>query len=278
MKTLDLDKNQQHTNLKIGIAFLILICVQFGAFPWMSRMLLSSANYNNYANYVYFRLISIYAMILVGIYVFRVKGSGIFLDHFSLWLILLSSLLRVTRTGNNESLYELCMTSLGIILFIYILINRKNLAIPSPKLILIGILWAIGTALVLALITLLFDPPAVSIPSNLSNTLPIFFVYNLSEIVIIEEVCFRGLFVGSMLMMGYKENTAFIVQAILFWVMHYARIGNPVSFFVIVPLLTFVTSMLMKKYRMLFLPILVHLFVNTFMSIIVAILSGRWAF
>jgi membrane protease YdiL (CAAX protease family) len=115
------------------------------------------------------------------------------------------------------------------------------------------------------------------LPPNLTTIIVNTFLYNISFITIIEEACFRGLLVGFIIMSGYKENAAFVFQAILFWIGHYMVISNPVTFFISIPLLTLSTTLIMKKYKIVFLPIIVHTFVNIFTSIFVVVLQQYFA-
>ena len=78
-------------------------------------------------------------------------------------------------------------------------------------------------------------------------------------------------------MNGFKENTAFSIQAILFWMGHYMSISNPVLFFIAIPLLTISTTLIMKKYKMIFEPIMVHTLVNVYASVIVIILQQSFS-
>jgi hypothetical protein len=65
------------------------------------------------------------------------------------------------------------------------------------------------------------------------------------------------------MMTGYQEDRALVIQGILFWGAHYLKFNaNPVIFFVAAPILTISTSLILKKYKMLYLSIVVHTFVN----------------
>ena len=97
------------------------------------------------------------------------------------------------------------------------------------------------------------------------------FIFQLSFVSVIEEAYFRGLIFSYLMMNGYKENAALYIQAILFWGIHYLKIVNLVHFFVDIPVLILGVTLLIKKYKMLYLSIMLHTLNNVFGAILVAI-------
>jgi hypothetical protein len=243
-------------NPKIGIAFSILILLQFYLVPLIE--VASGKDLNRYASLMYIYAMSSYTIIVIGIMVFQVNGIKFFADHFTLWLIVLSCFLRSTYGGDLELFYQIYMFLLGAVLSIYIIANRKNIKTPSFKIIFVGLLWALGTAIAGALLRTMLKPENANLPPYLSPLIFRWLVLELSFVTIIEEAYFRGLLFGFLMMIGFKENTALFIQAILFLGTHYMEVGDPVLFFVIIPLLTLSVTLVMKKYKMLFLPIMVH--------------------
>jgi hypothetical protein len=148
--------------------------------------------------------------------------------------------------------------------------NRSSLKVPNRSTVIVGILWSVGTVIIIALAQMLLALSKITdLPQNLINDTLNNFFYQISFIAVIEEVCFRGLIVGFMVMNGYKEDTAFFVQAILFWVMHYMYIASiPITFFISIPLLTLSTTLIMRKYKIIFLPIMTHTLANVFAYIL----------
>jgi len=263
---------EKRVNPKIGIAFIILIILQFYLLPLMP--LVVGTDINKYAAYTYFYAMSSYTMIVLGIMIFQANGIVLFQDHFTLWIIVLSCFLRTNLGGDHKLIYSNYFSFLGVILSIYILANRKNIKFPNLKLIFIGLLWSVGTVIIIALLyTLSNSVYSKSLPLNLFTIVINTFVFQLSFVTVIEEACFRGLIVGFMIMNGYKENTALFIQAILFWGIHYMDIiANPALFFIIVPLFTLSATLIIKKYKMLYLSIIMHTLFNVCTSILVTVL------
>jgi hypothetical protein len=134
---------------------------------------------------------------------------------------------------------------------------------PNINTVIKGFLWSIGTLAIITIAQTLFAFRRIT---NLpSDNILVELYYQISFITVIEEVCFRGLIVGFMVMNGFKEDTAFFVQAILFWGIHYMNIATiPITFFISLPLLTLSTTLIMRKYKTIFLPIMTHTLVNVF--------------
>ena len=269
---------KKYSNPRIGIVCILLIVVQFGLLPLISSELRSGSDYNLYADYSYFYVMSSYTLIVLGIVIFQAHGLELFSDHISLWVIVLSCFFRVSLGGDHALIYRIYLAFLGAVLSVYIITNRKTIKSPTLKSVFIGLLWSVSTVALIALIQALLDSGfSKSLPPNLSTIITDMFIFQISFVSVIEEACFRGLIVGFMLMNGYKENTAFSFQAILFWIGHYMAISNPVLFFVAIPLLTLSTTLIMKKYKMIFLPIMTHTLVNVFTSIVVIVLQQSFA-
>jgi hypothetical protein len=72
-------------------------------------------------------------------------------------------------------------------------------------------------------------------------------------------------------MKGVNENTALLLQGILFWGMHYAKSSDRILFLGVIPIITLSTTLLIKQYRMLHLSIMVHTLNNVFSGILVAL-------
>lgn len=256
-------------NPKIGIAFIGLIILQFYLLPLIPWV--AGADINKYATYVYFYAMSSYTIIVLGIMIFRANGIELFQDHFTLWIIVLSCFLRSTFGGDYAEIHQYYMNFLGLVLVIYIIVNRKDIKIPGPKSLFIGLLWSVGTVVMISVLSVLIDPARGTLPTNLLSYIINMSIFQLSFGTVIEEACFRGLIYGFMVMNGYKENTALFVQAVLFWGIHYMKITNPVLFFVVIPLVTLSATLIIKKYKMLYISIIMHTLNNVFSAILVAL-------
>jgi len=168
-------------------------------------------------------------------------------------------------------IYKGVLIFLGLVLSSYIIINRKSIKMPDLKSFIMGLLWSIGVVIVVALLRVLFDPNHGTLPSNLIAYIIKLSIYQLSFGTVTEEAYFRGLLFGFLTMNGYKENTAFLVQALLFCGAHYMKISDPVYFFILLPVFTFFVTLIIKKHKMLYLSIMMHTINNVFGGILVAL-------
>ncbi len=278
---------KRYSNPKIGFVFILAIILIFNLAPLIG--LASQGDYSRYTDYAYLYIGCSYTIIVLGILIFQAHGLEILSDHFSLWLIICTCFVRTSLQGNHEPIsifnlgllekrelvYTLYLGFLGLVLSIYGIRNRKRFMIPSGNLVFVGIVWSIGTVLIIALTQVLLSSFEITaVPPNLIKSIRNEFLYNISFAGVSEEVCFRGLIVGFMIVNGYKEDFAFLVQAVLFWGIHYMFVTtNPIWFFTGIPLLTLSTTLIMKKYKTIFLPILVHTTVNVFIYIFVFLLQ-----
>ena len=261
---------KKYLSPKVGIALIALIIFQSG----FSQSIFSAMGVD-YVNFLYLDAISAYAIIVFSVIFFSPNVLEVFRDHFTLWIIVLGCFLPVAFEGENTMIYKGIFISLGLILAIYIIVNRKNIKFPGLKLAFIGLAWSVGAVLIIALIYALLDQTYTkSFPSNLPTMIVQIFGYQLSFVAVIEEALFRGLLFSFMVMNGYKEDKAFVVQAVLFWAMHFGNIINsPTLFFVIIPLTTFLLTLVIKKYKMLYMSIMMHTFINVFVTALVTLIN-----
>lgn len=268
LQTPNVAKN--HLNSKMATLYIILITLQFYLLPLVS--FLFGTDFSRYATYMHFYAMSSYTIIVIGIIVLHINGVVLFQDYFTLSIIVLSCFLRSTLKGDYELVHRIYMNFLGFVLLIYMIANQRKITMPGLKSIFIGCLWSVGTVLVLAILYVVLDPVHGSLPSDLHNYIVNMSVFQLSFVAVIEETVFRGLLFGFMVLSGCKENTALLIQAVLFWGFHYMDITKPILFFIFVPLFTISATLMVKKYKMLYLSIVMHILVNVFARIFVAIL------
>jgi len=146
---------------------------------------------------------------------------------------------------------------------------------PGLKSILIGLFWSVIAVTAGALLRLntMSSSYHGTLPLDLPNYIHYVFIFNLSFVAVIEEAYFRGLIFSFLVMNGWSENKALLFQAILFISSHYmADWNDPVLLFGIVPLQTFFVSWIIKRYKMLYLSIMMHTINNVFGGILVAVL------
>jgi len=252
---------------RLSIVFIVLIILQSFLVPLIA--LISGVDYSKYITYSYFYIISSYTIIVLCIIIFG-NALEVFQDHFSLGIVVLTCFLRADLGGDKELLYRAILIFLGLVLFSYAITSRKSLKIPSLKSIFIGLVWSVSTTLVLSLLRLQLDPKISVLPSNLVSYIFDAFLYQLSFVTVIEEAYFRGILFNLLVINNFKESSALIIQGVLFCGIHYMKIADPILFFILLPLFTLSVTVIIKKYKMLYLPIMVHTFNNVFGALLVA--------
>jgi hypothetical protein len=256
---------------RIGFMFILLIILQFYLAPLLASA--AALNSNKYTDYLYLYTIPAYTLIVLGIIIFHRTGIEVFKDQFSLWLVVVGCVLAASLGQEKDTIYKVFLILLGLRLSIHIVTNRKTLKIHNLESVVIGLLWSVGTILIIALLLHFLDPERQSRPPNLSSYFISTFLFQIAFVTVIEEACFRGLVFYLLMMNGYQEDRALMIQGILFWGGHYLRIvSNPALFFIAIPVLAVSTSLITKKYKMLYLPIVVHTLANVFGPFLFAIL------
>ncbi|MFN8434470.1 MAG: CPBP family glutamic-type intramembrane protease [Anaerolineales bacterium] len=96
-------------------------------------------------------------------------------------------------------------------------------------------------------------------------------LYQLSFVVPIEEVVLRCAFWHLLRTRDFSEYRIALIQGIIFWMMHFSQIGFVFSFFVTLPLVILVETILVKYSKQLFPSLFFHLFINTAIPVLVSV-------
>jgi Type II CAAX prenyl endopeptidase Rce1-like len=259
----------RNTYPRLSLVFIALIILQSFLVPLIT--LASGEDYSKYVTYQYFYVVSSYTIIVLSIIIFG-NELEVFRDYFSLGTIIFTCFVRASLGGINESFYHGVLVVLGLILFFYTVINWKSIKVPSLKSVFIGLCWSVGITIILSLIRLGLDPTISILPSNLVSYIFGMLIYHLSFVTVIEEAYFRGILFSLLVANNVKENSAFLVQGILFFGIHYMKIADPILFFVLLPLFTLSVTLIIKKYKMLYLSIMMHTVNNVFGALLVALI------
>ena len=167
-------------------------------------------------------------------------------------------------------IWILLPTSLFIL---YILIRKwKQLPNPNWRWVFASILIALFVLIPATFIDYWYTQEISALPLNtamgdLFTQLGANFKFSLA-FVRLEEVIFRGLLWGYLRKLNWKENSIFVVQAVLFWFAHPGNMAYPLIFFVSLPLIIFATSFIVKRSRQLFPAMVCHLLYNLFVGLI----------
>lgn len=187
------------------------------------------------------------------------------IDKFTIYIFVFASFFRVRSGVVGENISSVLIAIAGVAVAISIF--RYNLVAQKTNL-----LWAvkgIGTGILITVLAFLIN---LFIPISKIDVLilqdsfvftgikAMFYVF---PNVIIEEILFRGFLWGYLKKENWNNNKIAWFQGILFWAIHSSRIiVTPVSFLVIIPLLTFVLTVLVLKSQQIYPSILSHAVVN----------------
>ena len=255
---------KRQAKLRLGRKFVILIVLYAYLAPIIFELFAVDE-----ANYRYLDAIGFYLLAVVCILIFGLNQLETLRDKFSLGMIVLSCFLAVIDPRENNVIYRIMFIILGATISIYLRINRKEIKTPSLKSFFVGLLWSIGAVVVLASISVWLGLPEIkSFQPSLLVVVAGEFWSQLALISILEEVAFRGLIFSLLIMIGWNENNALITQGIIFWGWHYVDIGTPKVFFVIVPLGTLFMTLIIKKYKMVYMSATMHTLMNVFVALV----------
>lgn len=263
-------ETRTNTNPKIGFVFVFLIVLLFYSVPLLAAA--AGADATRYTDYLYLYTVTSYSIIILSIIIFQRTGFVVFHDHFSLWVIVLGCFLAAIQGGKHETVYKIFLLILAVRLAIYIIGNRGNFQIPSLKSVVISLTWSGVTIVIISLLLFSLNPVQSNLLSNFSAYFLNTFLYQVAFVTVIEEACFRGLIFGFLVMNGYEEDRALIIQAILFWGIHYLKVSDIPLFFVALPLLTLSLTLIIKKYKILYMSVMVHTFANILVQALVVAL------
>ncbi len=97
-------------------------------------------------------------------------------------------------------------------------------------------------------------------------------IYNLAAVSTVEEILCRGFLWGYLTQIGFSEKKAFWTQGIIFWLGHLSRsLATPITFFVTIPITTYIYSQIVRKTNQIFWSIVVHTIVNVIVPLILTI-------
>jgi len=268
---LDLFKKYTGKNFRYGVLITIILIIIF----FRLEVNLEESLLSDYIDYNNLYLLFSYTLIVLCILLLHIYKNFFFFDGFSLWLIVVGCLVRQHTEGHLSVFTSYYLTILGVIFSLYILKNRKQFKYPKLTSIFTIFAWSLGTLLLLAMLGSIFVTfQSSSLPINLPIILFVNFFSQLSFVTIIEEMLFRGIFVCFLMMNGHKENIAFVIQAVLFWIMHFIQFNYGFVFFVFIPTLTLSLTLAVKKQKMLYGAIIIHTVINVFASPLAILLKS----
>lgn len=193
--------------------------------------------------------------------------SEFHIDKFTIVTLIISLLLRPKLGVSGEIFYSGLVRIYGLVIIICLLVKRPPLIKTNIRWSLAGIFIGIVFIVIIALLELYLRPKWLILDPLKNSIAPIVFgtiFREFSNGVPQEEILFRGFLWGYLKRNDWEERKAIWLQGLLFWLIHFNRIfTQPFTFFLVIPLLTFILSKLTSRTKQLFPSIIVHTLVNT---------------
>lgn len=190
--------------------------------------------------------------------------ENFYIDKFTVSAIVIHSFLR-TKLGLATDRFFLPLIGLiGILMLLMLIIKKPNLIKTNRSWSLLGILSGLLIVVLITMLQMLVREPWLSIAfkQSLGMTAANYVVSELS-FVPQEEILFRGFLLGYLRRNGWEDKKALWLQGVIFWGTHFSRIIiTPFSFFITLPILIFIISLLAYKSKQLFPSILCHSVLN----------------
>jgi membrane protease YdiL (CAAX protease family) len=254
---------------KIGFSLIILVLLEI----LIIQIMLLFFNLSPYLTYAF--ITTGYLVIALLVWLERRRLDVYHLDSLTLFAVCFSSVSRRRLGVTGEGYFLFLIGAAGIVIFAVAIMNRSLIPRTNLRWAIIGIF--IG-CLSLIPITILESFEAQEIVGNTSYPYNMILViirgiiYQLSFVAPIEEILFRGLLWGFLSDLNWSENKIVWWQGILFWMMHFSRIGTPIALFFTIPLLTIISSQLVLRSRQVSPAILSHTIINTITPIFLSAL------
>ena len=264
----------------ITSVLLILAFAFIGCINYIYPVILAFTKGDDFSRttFQYYLLIMFYILILVTLLIEKDNLEVFNIDKFSIAILPLLGFIRVKLHIPHEEYYRAICNLFGLILFAYCFLNWSKLPKTKPNWVMLGILSSI-------IIFPLAFPESIQIEKYVhSNNMyaidPVIygvrnFFFTLSFISPFEEIITRGVFWGQLRKWNFDENKIFWLQAVLFWFLHGWQISTPISFFITLPIITLIFSLLVRNSKQLFPSIVSHTLIDTLGPIIVYVISGK---
>ncbi|MCL4275407.1 MAG: CPBP family intramembrane metalloprotease [Anaerolineales bacterium] len=252
--------------VKIGLVLTLMICAQILFVSIMSLFIDLSWNI------AYLLIAPIYVVIALLIFFERKNLREFNLDRFSLLLLVFSSVFRRRLGVENEFIFLLIIGIAGLVVLVSAVLNWAQVPKTNFRWLVIGLFIGCVTLVPIAFIES-FQPSRVLYDAPVSYG---FFwdamrrvIYNISFNAPIEEILFRGFLWGYLKNLNWNDNAIFWTQGALFWFSHLGAIGSPLTFFLTIPIGTYILSELTKRSGRVSPSILFHLIINSMISVFI---------
>ena len=184
------------------------------------------------------------------------------IDLFTVVSLLLFLFLRLIF--DERYLLIIIVVSCGVVVFAFIR-SKPRIVKTNLRWTLLGIAGSVAVLVLIIQFELLIRRTWAAgslIQNNLILTVIIKIAEQFSYTSLPEEIIFRGFVWGYMRRKGCAENKIVWAQGIMFWLTHFSRIATPFSFFVFIPIQTFIYSQLTLRTKQVFPAVISHTVFN----------------
>lgn len=221
----------------------------------------------------------VYIFLLISLIYNKNLSQSYNFDKSTFAILILAGILRIDISTENEFFYKIIINILSFLLLVAFIWRIKE--IPSTNLFWVNKSLLIGVLVIPLSLLESFNVDKYIISNSIYNSDFYRFIgysiknflYQLSFVVPFEEVVIRGIFWQFLRNQNFSEKRIFIVQGLLFWGLHFFQIVYPISFFISLPIVIFVESLLTKYSKQLFPSIVFHFLVNVLVPIFVSFIS-----
>lgn len=265
--------NNKITTTSIVVVISIFVFASF-CLPLLTAF--SLINYPDYDQCKYIFVIAVYICLIITVIYNGDNLKNYNLDRGAILILVISGFTPKPLHITNENIYKPIVLGLSLLLFYLFFLKKEKLEKTNWH-------W-IGLAFILGfLFVTLFSFFESQQHEKYAASAAIYkdgsrffgytirnFGYQLSLVVPYEELAIRSLLWGQLREWKLSENKIFLIQGLLFWGLHIWQIGYLISFFIGIPIITFIVSSLAKRSGQISPSIIAHLTVNILMPIFVS--------
>lgn len=187
------------------------------------------------------------------------------IDKFTLLTFILFSLLRRRLGVVGESFFLGTIGFSGVAVAVVLIVKKPRMFRTKFNWVVVGLICAVSLV-ILATYTELQLRDTWALTPLLRDSIPLTavsqIIKDISSSALLEEMLFRGFIWGYLRRKDWAENKIFWAQNLLFWLIHMGRLVTPFSFFILIPLLSFISSKLTYHSKQIFPAIISHTAIN----------------